>query len=207
MAKLMMIAHSWWKYLLAAMLPALLLPYVFQQMDKPKENETIQVFLPSEVSDTTAISAIATTIKTQGIRDFNLYNFPDSLDAFSSIYSLQGLLYSDVILSPKSALVSHVKEGYYLPLDETLASFCPAGSTYYENDVGAKLGVLLYEKTAASLYDPCQLASWLNLEKETEPLYLSLNAKLPNIGGYNTLSKAEDTQAILTFEALVKAHV
>jgi hypothetical protein len=206
MSSFSFLARSWWKYLLAAAVPALVLPYIFQQMDKPKEEETLQVFLPSEIRDTTFLDGVSKAMKEKGIRQFNLYNFPDNLDAFSGMYSLQGLLYSDVILSPKSALDAHEKEGYYLPLDAALASFCPSGSSYYENAAGEKLGVLLYEKSGSSLYDPLGYADWLSLEKEDEALYLSLNAKLPNIGGYNSVSLPGDTQAILTFEALVSPH-
>lgn len=206
MSVLSSLAHSWWKYLVAVAVPVLVLPYVFQQMDKPKEKETLQVFLPEEIRDTAFLDRLSTAMKEKGIRSFNLYNFPDDLDAFSSMYSLQGLLYSDVILSPKSALDAHEKEGYFLPLDASLSSFCPTGSSFYENAAGDKLGVLLYEKSGASVYDPCGYASWLSLDKEDEALYLSLNAKLPNIGSYNSISLPEDTQAILTFEQLVSSH-
>jgi hypothetical protein len=193
------LARSWWKYLLAVSLPCLLLPYVFQQMDKPKEEETLQVFLCEEVQDLTLFQKAEKKANTEGIRSFNVYNFPSSLSQFDTFYSLQGLTYSDVILSPKSALDNHYKEGCYLPLDSLVEEGNPR---YYVSKNNEKLGLLVYEKTASDTYDPWHYSTMLKLDKEEEPLYLSLNQKMPNIGSYNSLSKVSNTQAITLFKEM-----
>jgi hypothetical protein len=194
------LSHSWWKYLLASLIPCLVLPYVFEQVDKPKEEETLQVFLCEEVQDLTLFQTAEKKAQAEGIRSFNVYNFPTSLKEFDTFYSLQGLTYSDVILSPKSALDSHLKEGYYLPLGSIVED---SSYSFYTNGDGEKLGLLVYEKSDSKTYDPWGYSSMLDLAKEAEPLYLSINQKMPNIGSYNTLSKPTNTQAITLFKEMI----
>jgi hypothetical protein len=199
-------AYSWWKYLLAILVPCLVWPYVFYLRDKPKDNEELQVFIAtSKVLDYAPLTSARDGLRQQGIQSLNAYVSPSTGTAYNAALDLQGIDSSDLLIVPSDStnFSTYVLAGDFVALDDSLWNKLPTGYEAYSDEKGTRFGVKVFKKGDDAYNSFSGFSSWIDWNDATTDIYLFLNAKMPNVGSYNSKSGSH-AESVWLWEYLLK---
>jgi|GEM_PF-3455176 len=193
---------SWWKYLVFPLLLSLVWPYFFSLKDRPKENEDLQIFLSArKITGDGPLPAAKEALKKKGILSIRTYCIEPSQSLYSAILESQGLRGSDVLLLTEGDLKTYGPGNWFLPLsEEIIPSWSTEWETFEEEGVGA-IGICVRPGEGGN--SPFDL-SWVDWGSEEEPIYLCVNARLPNAGKGGQKAKEEDDEAIDLCNAILE---
>lgn len=149
------LARYWPAYLASLALLPLFSYELVEQIQKPKNEETISIFIGSISSDASAAKKMLNENKPDYLLEINIYSYSYLESAFATYYSASGKEGADLIILPESKIVDVTVFSYYSPLDEAHSS----SDDYVIEDNGKHYGKLLRKKG--------EDFSWLSLSDES----------------------------------------
>ena len=91
-------SYTWYLYLLAIAIPAILFPLSYSFMHRPKEYETLSIFIPTELKDEKAEDTLLSKFKENGVRKVDIiYSNPNDQYTFSNKLAVVGYNTCDLI--------------------------------------------------------------------------------------------------------------
>jgi len=198
-------AYSWWKYLLAILLPCLVWPYAFYLKDRPKDNEELQIFIAAQkVKNYAPLTSARDVLSEQGILSLDAYLSPSTGTSYNAALDLQGIDSSDLLIIPSDStnFSTYALAGDFVPLDDSLWNKLPSGYEAYSDEKGNRLGAKVFKTNDDAYNTFTGFSGWVDWNDATTDFYLFLNAKMPNIGSYNSKSEGHQ-ESIWLFEYLL----
>jgi len=195
--------RSFWKYLLVAFLPLGIWAYAFQLKDRPKENETLQVFFSSrQLFEDGPFRETRKDYSSAGILSLKTVSVSPTNQNYIGMFESEGLYYSDILFVPATQLTMYQDGNWFLPLDSTVLKDASLDWIFQSNRQDEKVALKVYDPNDAN-YNAHFDLSYVNLNDNREALYLCLNARMPNIYPWNNNSREGDNQALDLFRRIV----
>ena len=170
-------SYTWYLYLLAIVIPSLVFPFSYSFMHRPKEYETLSIFLPCDLKEN-ATNILYNDLKSLEIRKAEIVNYnPNYSDvAFDQKLSVVGYNRCDLIVLPKDRCDGVGIFTVTLELNEEVKNLCKIES---EN-------LYLFEEKpyGVELKKDSPIAK-LGEFNESQEYYVFLNAKSFNIGDFS----------------------
>ena len=171
-------SYTWYLYLLAIVVPAVLFPLSYSFMHRPKQYEMLSLFVPVSLKTDKADDVLFDTFKDLGIRTAEVINVENNDTTVQFVKKLSVVAYNrcDVMIIPEAELQNVGIETASLQLNNEVKELCKISDeklhTWEETDYG-----VLIPKTTP-------LNTFVDL-KEDVNYYAFLNAKSWNIGEYS----------------------
>lgn len=137
------ISKFWYLYLVCLVVFPFISIYVVDVINKPRNEETISIFIGSCSSDSKELVNKLNENKPSYLREINVRNYVYYEDSFPSLYNSFGKNESDLIILPESKILDDTCMYYYAKLDESLF---PNESFYFAGEDKACYGLLLHKK-------------------------------------------------------------
>ena len=171
-------SYTWYLYLLAVVFPAILFPLSYSFMHRPKDHETLAIFLSSELKSDKAEDLLLEKFKDNGVRKVDIiYSNPGDEYNFSKKLAVVGYNTCDLLFLPSGVVE---KTGIYtaaLELTSEVKSYFKVEneSTYKfeEKEYGIELG------------ENNRLSEISNLESDKK-YYCFINSSSANIGQFSS---------------------
>ena len=171
-------SYTWYLYLLAIVVPAVLFPLSYSFMHRPKQYEMLSLFVPVSLKTDKADDVLFDAFKDLGIRTAEVINVENNDTTVQFVKKLSVVAYNrcDVMIIPEAELQNVGIETASLQLNNEVKELCKISDeklhTWEETDYG-----VLIPKTTP-------LNTFVDL-KEDVNYYAFLNAKSWNIGEYS----------------------
>lgn len=129
------VTRYWPVYVLALIAMPLLSCFAIEQIHKPKNEETITVFVASCSADGRNLKQRLSSGKPSYLLEINLYSYSYLDSTFSAYYKASGKMGADLIILPESEIDDGSLISYYSPLDESHSASddyrCKESQTHY----------------------------------------------------------------------------
>ncbi len=132
----------WPIYALAAIAMPILSYAIVEQVQKPKNEETISIFVGSCNADARYLKEKLSNNKPSYLLEINLYSYSYVDSTFNTYYQANGKMDVDLVILPESKIDDVSLITYYSPLDESHFS----SSDYLSKDSKTHFGVLVRAK-------------------------------------------------------------
>ena len=134
---------KYWPIYVAAAIAMPFLSYVVvEQIQKPKNEETISIFVASCSADARYLKEKLNDNKPSYLLEINLYSYSYTEATFNTYYQANGKMDVDLVILPESKIDDTSLITYYSPLDESHYS----SSDYLSKDSQTHFGILVREK-------------------------------------------------------------
>lgn len=189
-------SYNWFFYVGSLLAIIIFWTWVFSMLAKVPLNEKITIFIGAYGVDENMNTEILENL--QGIREVEIHCEDPKGDMFPLLLQTRGIINTDIIILPESAINDEILPMWFREIDETvLREYLPdMDYDYYETGV-KKYGLLAYdaEKKLTYLFPDIIFASE---NTEEENFYLFLNKESVNLGKLNINEKAnqEDDAAL-----------
>ena len=138
---------KYWPIYVAAAIAMPVLSYVIvEQIQKPKNEETISIFVGSCNADARYLKEKLNSNKPSYLLEINLYSYSYVDSTFSTYYQANGKMDVDLVILPESKIDDASLITYYSPLDESHFST----NDYLSKDSKTHFGILVREKGEAN---------------------------------------------------------
>ncbi|HAS56627.1 MAG TPA: hypothetical protein DD377_02755 [Firmicutes bacterium] len=167
----------WYLYLICLIIFPLLSSYVVELINKPRNEETISIFIGSCSSSSKELVDKLSQKKPSYLREINVRNYVYYGEDFSYFYSSFGKSEADLIILPESKINNETCAYYYAKLDPALF---PNESFYFINENKECYGLLLHKKEEEN-------SSLISYKDDThdENYYAFFNRNSLHIGALN----------------------
>lgn len=170
-------SYTWYLYLLAIAIPAILFPLSYSFMHRPKEYETLSIFIPTELKDKKAEDTLLSKFKENGVRKVDIiYSNPNDQYTFSNKLAVVGYNTCDLIFLPEGIVE---KTGIH-----TAALELTSEVKIYFNIEEEKTYVVQEKEYGIELNENNKLDEISTLEKDTK-YYVFINGASANIGQFS----------------------
>ena len=136
----------WPVYVLAVIALPILSYAIVEQIQKPKNEETISIFVGSCNADARYLKERLSSNKPPYLLEINLYSYSYVDSTFSTYYQANGKMDVDLVILPESKIDDASLITYYSPLDESHLS----SSDYLSKDSKTHFGILIRSKGEAN---------------------------------------------------------
>ena len=171
-------SYTWYLYLLAIVVPSILFPLSYSFMHRPKQYETLAMFIPVSLKTDKAEDMTFEDLKDLGIRTAEITNVESNENEMNFSKKISVVAYNrcDVIILPEDKLNKVGIETASLELNSEVKELCKISD---EN-------IYSYEKIEYGVEIPhnTPLISYVDF-KEDANYYAFINAKSCNIGEYS----------------------
>ena len=133
------LTRYWPAYALLLVAMPVLSYLVVEQIQKPKNEETISIFIASCSADARYVKEKLASSKPSYLLEINLYSYSYLESTFSSYYQANGKLDADLIILPESKIDDAALIAYYAPLD---AAHC-SSTDYLTKESSTHYGMLV----------------------------------------------------------------
>lgn len=172
--------YDWWKIAGVFLLAAFSLGYVFNQKDKLKDEEILDVFVVGEAKDLSFQERLYKEIEGHAILAIHSSCYASNDAQFASIASVYLSGASDLFLLPESVLFAHEEYlTYAQDGDEaTLDKIDQSLFSFYDGKIGKNRGIKVFDSHDPSYNEGKEFASWFDFEETT---YLFVSSKSSNV--------------------------
>ncbi len=132
----------WPFYVLAAIALPILSYAIVEQIQKPKNEETISIFVGSCNADARYLKEKLNSNKPSYLLEINLYSYSYVDTTFSTYYQANGKMDVDLVILPESKIDDASLITYYSPLDESHLS----SNDYLSKESKTHFGILIRSK-------------------------------------------------------------
>ncbi len=132
----------WPIYVLAAIAMPIISYAIVEQIQKPKNEETISIFVGSCSADARYLKEKLNNNKPPYLLEINLYSYSYVDSTFSTYYQANGKMEVDLVILPESKIDDSSLITYYSPLDESHFS----SDDYLSKDSQTHFGILIRTK-------------------------------------------------------------
>ena len=136
----------WPVYVLAVIALPILSYAIVEQIQKPKNEETISIFVGSCNADARYLKERLSNNKPPYLLEVNLYSYSYVDSTFNTYYQANGKMDVDLVILPESKIDDASLITYYRPLDESHLS----SSDYLSKDSKTHFGILIRSKGEAN---------------------------------------------------------
>ena len=172
-------SYTWYLYLLAIVVPAVLFPLSYSFMHRPKQYETLSLFVPVSLKTDKAEEMMFEDLKDLGIRTTDITNVETNENEvnFSKKLSVVAYNRSDIIIFPLDKINKVGIETASLELTNEVKELCNITTENIYSYEEINYGVEIPQSTA--------LANYIDFEEDTN-YYAFINSKSWNIGEYSS---------------------
>ena len=170
-------SYTWYLYLLAIVIPALVFPFSYSFMHRPKEYETLSIFLSCDINDGAA-DTLYSDLKDLEIKKAEIVNYNPFYNevSFDQKLSVVGYNRCDLIVLPKDRCDQVGIFTVALELNDDVKNLCKIDSENFYSFEKKVYGVELQKLS------PIRKLGQFN---ENTDYYVFLNAKSYNIGDFS----------------------
>ncbi len=172
-------SYTWYLYLLAIVLPAILFPLSYSFMHRPKQYETLALFVPVSLKTEKAEDMMFEDLKDLGIRTTDITNVETNENEMNFSKKISVVAYNrcDIIILPEDKLNKVGIETASLELNNEIKELCKvsAENIYSYNEI--EYGIKIPHDTP--------LLKYVDFE-ESANYYAFINSKSWNIGQYSS---------------------
>ncbi|MBQ7995755.1 MAG: hypothetical protein IJ247_06065 [Bacilli bacterium] len=141
------LARIWYVYVIVTVAGILLIDYAFNVINKPRNEETITLFVVSEGNDLKELKEKLEDNKPNYLREINIYGVRRESNEFSTYFDVYGKANSDVVILPESKIEEDVVFNHYSPFSfDYLNDYIDGLSTYRLEKNGLDYGVKIHSK-------------------------------------------------------------
>jgi len=172
-------SYTWYLYLLAIALPSVLFPLSYSFMHRPKQNETLSLFVPVSLISEKADDILFEKFKDLGIRKAEVINVESNENVGEFVKKLSVVAYNrcDIMIIPEVELDKVGIETASIELSAEIKELCQISSEDIYSYENVDYGVKIPSNTPVS--------EFADLKNDAN-YYAFLNSKSWNIGEYST---------------------
>ena len=171
-------SYTWYLYLLAIALPSVLFPLSYSFMHRPKQNETLSLFVPVTLKDEKADDILFEKFKDLGIRTAEVINVESNENVGEFVKKLSVVAYNrcDIMIIPEDQLDKVGIETASIELNAKVKELCQIS---YED-------IYTYESVEYGVKIPSNtpINEFADLKNDAN-YYAFLNSKSWNIGEFS----------------------
>ena len=192
---------TWWKYLIAILIPIILWCSVFDILAQPKKNQQLSILYVGSDLDTDSLrQQIVNTLPSltdQSIKEISVDAVsPQNMDSLS-VLTARTFEY-DILIFQESSILPNMGQNVFWSLPDDLMSHFSGISPYREDTEAGSLpyGFLLCDGKTANSFSACYSG--------TETCYLFLSPKSENLDTLNQNGKKGDDAALRIAQYLLE---
>lgn len=172
-------SYTWYLYLIAIGLPSVLFPLSYSFMHRPKQYETLSLFVPVTLKTEKADDILFEQFKDLGIRTAEVINVESNDNTVEFVKKLSVVAYNrcDILIISEVELNNVGIETASLELSSEVKQMCEISDETVYSYEGVDYGVILPKTTP--------IVEFANLNEDAN-YYAFLNQKSWNIGEYSS---------------------
>ena len=172
-------SYTWYLYLIAIVLPAVLFPLSYSFMHRAKQYEVLSLFVPVSLKVENAEDILFYNFKDLGIRNAEIINVESNDNTVEFVKKLSVVAYNrcDIMIIPEVELDKVGIETASLELSNEVKELCSISDETIYTFEGVDYGVKVPTNTPV-----CEFADL----KEDTNYYAFINSKSWNIGDYSS---------------------
>ena len=172
-------SYTWYLYLLAIVIPSILFPLSYSFMHRPKQYETLAIFIPCSLKSDKAEEMMFEDLKELGIRTTDITNVESNENEYEFSKKISVVAYnrSDIIVLPEDKLSKVGIETASLELTSEIKELCSVTDEKIYKYEEIEYGIELPHVTP--------LTKYADLKQDVN-YYAFINSKSWNIGEYSS---------------------
>lgn len=178
--------YDWWKVAGVFLLSSLCVGYAFNQKDKLKDEEILDIFVIGKAKDLSFQEELYKKIEGKGILAIHSSCYSSSDSEFPSLASANLSGVSDFFLLSASVISVHEEYLAYAKDADvgTLDKLSPFPFSFLDSEIGKNRGIKVFDQNDASYNEGKKFSSWFDFEETT---YLFISAKSTNASSSSVL--------------------